>query len=144
MRNKEHYCQECLSYSKEELTQQGWLCDECNEGIQIQMKKAMEDAIALENEIYNHNMKIINSLTDNIDDYEIGLLDDGCVDVTGKIEWVEEPKHIKSQQNAEKYGVFTLKYVDQWSTGWEGDSFSGYMYVGVENHKKYLKIPYSC
>jgi hypothetical protein len=29
MRDKEHYCQECLSYSKRKLTQQGWLCDYC-------------------------------------------------------------------------------------------------------------------
>jgi len=38
MTNAEHHCQECLAYSKYELSQQGWLCDECLD------KKEMEES----------------------------------------------------------------------------------------------------
>lgn len=31
MTNSEYICENCLEQSKHELTQQGWLCDECNE-----------------------------------------------------------------------------------------------------------------
>ena len=33
-------------------------------------------------------------------------------------------------------------YVDQWSTGTEGDSFEGFIYANAKS--QWIKVPYSC
>ena len=55
--------------------------------------------------------------------------------------WIEKEPNGNWQE--EHYGR-TIKgtWVDQWSTGTEGDSFSGYVWVQIKE-KKFLKISYS-
>jgi hypothetical protein len=63
-----------------------------------------------------------------------------CERVTNKIEIVKVPD---GQRQPEKYGrTGIVVWVDQWSTGTEGDSFSGYVYARLKE-SKYLKISYS-
>jgi hypothetical protein len=96
--------------------------------------------IEWEKEFETHNEAILNSIEHKPEDFE-ELLEGARI--TDKIEWAKSPS-FKPQYNPDKYGIFTLKYVDQWSVGMEGDSFEGYMYVEVEGYEKLLKIPYSC
>lgn len=103
----------------------------------LEMKQIYADLAEHEYEIVEHNKKIIEGFGKNAKSDFIDLLD--SVDVTEKIEFVEKPKGDK--QN-ESYGIFKNVYVEQWSTGMEGDSYSGFIYSFVKN--KWIKIPYSC
>lgn len=106
---------------------------------QEQIDKAYESFRKWEEELFNHNFKIIQEL-DCGDDFQDLI---GFCTITNKMEWVQEPK-IKPEYNPDVYGKLTLTHVDQWSVGIEGDSFEGFMYVKVQGKNKWLKIPYSC
>jgi hypothetical protein len=43
----------------------------------------------------------------------------------------------------EDFGCITGVWVDQWSTGTEGDSYAGYVYVKLKN-RLFLKMGWSC
>jgi hypothetical protein len=101
---------------------------------------AMESLIQFENEIKTHNKEILKSIS--YDNRDFARLVD-CCRITDKMEWVEKPT-FKPEYDADVYGAFTLEFVDQWSVGDSGDSFTGFMYAKVKGEDKYLKIPYDC
>ena len=101
---------------------------------------AMKSLIDWEKEVQTHNDKILSSINYYRTDFK-RLVEYSRI--TDKMEWVEKPT-FKAEYNPDIYGVFTLEYVDQWSIGDSGDSFSGFMYVKVDGKKEYLKIPYEC
>lgn len=109
-------------------------------------QNAWADAIASliewENEIFDHNEEILKTIKHDPDDFKT-LMDDGCVRITDKMQWVEKPT-FKPEQKPDVFGAFTLTHIDQWTTGMEGDSYAGYMYVKVDGFDKWLKIPYDC
>lgn len=107
-----------------------------------QENDAYNSLIEWEKEIQDHNENILRSIKHDPRNFKF-LLDEGCTTITDKMEWVEEPD-FEPEYSPDVYGVFTLTHVDQWSVGLEGDSFEGFMYVKVEGHEKWLKIPYSC
>jgi hypothetical protein len=97
------------------------------------------------NEIANFNEKVFKEVQDlcnvnrdTIDKDFKSLLDFAIL--TDKIEIVKKPE---GEDQFESCGIFTKVYVDQYSIGMSGDSFSGYIY-GKFAHKKWLKIPYEC
>lgn len=107
-----------------------------------QYNEAMESAIEWEKEVVEHNKKLMQTIKHNHKDFE-NLLD--FANITDKIQWVDKDSFsAESQYDADKFGVFTLAFVDQWTTNMEGDSFEGYMYVEVDGYDKLLKIPYEC
>lgn len=91
-------------------------------------------------EMDKHNQELLKSIKHKKKDFN-NLLD--FCEITDKMEWVNKP-NFKQENKPDKFGVFKLEYVDQWAMGMEGDSFAGFMYVRVDGHEKYLKIPYSC
>jgi len=97
------------------------------------------------NEIANFNEKVFKEVQDlcnvnrdTIDKDFKSLL--GFAILTDKIEIVKKPE---GEDQFESCGIFTKVYVDQYSIGVSGDSFSGYIY-GKFAYKKWLKIPYEC
>lgn len=110
------------------------------------MTKTMEEIAAevygelarYEYEIAAYNDSIINSLGKRAKENFKSLLD--YASVTGKIEFVTEPK---GENQKEKHGVFCEVWVEQWSEGTEGDSFSGFIYARLKDNS-WIKIPYSC
>lgn len=85
-----------------------------------------------------HNENILKKYQVPSDSLEL-LLD--CCNLSGKIEVVKEPK---GDFQEDENDIFFLKiYVDQWATGMEGDSFSGFIY-GLMNNGMYLKVPFDC
>lgn len=101
------------------------------------IKKVYEDLAKYHTEISEHNTKLITSFGKTATKHFKDLLD--FCDVTDKIELVENPKGDKQH---ESYGMFKNVYVEQWSTGMEGDSYAGYIYANVKG--QWIKIPYSC
>jgi hypothetical protein len=105
------------------------------------MKKELNEVYELMEregkEMQEHNQKILEDNKIPLQDFED--LIEGC-DVTDKIEIVNIP-HGDNQY--ECYGVFKEIFVDQWSTGMEGDSYAGYIY-GKLDKDKWIKVPYSC
>lgn len=89
-------------------------------------------------EISAYNDSIIKSLGKRAPENFKALLD--YADVTGKIEFVAEPK---GENQKEKHGVFCEVWVDQRSVGTEGDSYEGFIYAGLKDNR-WIKIPYSC
>jgi hypothetical protein len=106
--------------------------------MQKQYSDAMENLIEYQKKVVSHNIEIIK-------DFDCEDLQDifNDIDITGKIDWVDKPK-FKAEKPADKYGIFTLEFIDQRSVGMEGDSFEGYIYIKIKGYKKYLKVPYSC
>jgi len=101
-------------------------------------KECYEDMAKYESEVSEHNKTLIKSIGKYANRHFKNLLD--YCDVTGKIEVVDKP--YGSNQN-EKYGCFKEVWVHQWSVGWEGDSFEGYIYAKFDSDK-WIKVPYSC
>ncbi len=87
----------------------------------------------------DHNTKILSENDVTWDNIKEVLDEDGC-EITGKIEVVEIPT---GDDQHESRGVFKHVYVEQWTTGMEGDSFAGFEYLKLKNGK-WLKIPYAC
>jgi hypothetical protein len=108
---------------------------------ELDYKDAYDSLAKLQEEIFLHNESILSKIEYDPNDFKM-LLAYGYSSVTGKMDWVSAPK-IKKQIDPEVFGVFTICYVDQWTTGEENDSYEGFMYVKVEGLKKFLKIPYS-
>ena len=102
-----------------------------------QIEKVYDDLAKYYAEISDHNTKLINSFGKTASKHFKDLLD--FCDVTEKIELVDKPNGDK--QN-ESYGMFKNVYVDQWTTGMEGDSFAGFIYANVKG--QWIKVPYSC
>lgn len=100
---------------------------------------AYEALTEWENEVSDHNNKILSEYNVNVEDFKDLL--DFCV-VDDKIEVVEKPEG--EEQDEEVYGNLTVTHVDQWSTGMEGDSYSGFIYAKIQGFEKWLKISYSC
>ena len=105
---------------------------------QEQYEDAMNSLIAYEAEIKEHNDLLVKDF--DCEDFR-EIIDDIIID--GKMEWVDKPK-FKPENNPDKYGIFTLEFIDQRTVGMEGDSFEGFLYVKIKGYSKYLKIPYSC
>lgn len=91
-----------------------------------------------ENEVYENNKNIVESISSNARYYYKKVID-GC-DVFKKIEIVSAPK---GENQNESFGCFKEVWVDQWSVGMEVDSFEGFIYARYETDK-WIKIPYSC
>lgn len=110
------------------------------------MNKTMDEIAAevyaelakYELEIIEHNTTIIKSFGRRAIANFKSLLE--YADVTGKIEFVTQPA---GENQKEKYGVFCEVWVQQWSEGMEGDSFSGYIFARLKDNR-WIKIPYSC
>lgn len=106
--------------------------------LQKHWENAIQDLVNYEEEIFSYNQQIIKDF--DCEDLQ-SILEE--VTITAKMEWSDKPK-FKPEQNPDKYGIFTLEFVDQWSVGMEGDSFEGFMYIKIKGYDKYLKVPYSC
>lgn len=106
--------------------------------------KVHQKFIEWELEMESHNKELISSFGETAEEDFLDLLE--CCDITDKIKVVDGPESGKPQKdrygNFDEYGVFKEVHIDQWSTGPEGDSFSGFIYTKAKN--KWLKIPYSC
>lgn len=63
-----------------------------------------------------------------------------CSQLNGKMEIVAVPK---GDNQPESHEFFKEIFVDQWSEGESGDSFSGFIYGKIEDGK-WLKVPYTC
>lgn len=62
------------------------------------------------------------------------------VEPSGKMEIVNEPS---GDIQSERYGTITRVWVDQWSVGDSGDSFTGNIYVKIKLNK-WLKLHFEC
>lgn len=104
--------------------------------------QAMDEMMAYEQEILDHNNAIIEQLAGTArEDFEELCVD---TDSIGKIEIVEKPEGMEQYAHDENE-TFKVTHVLQWSTNMEGDSFSGKIYAQIKAQKgKWLKIPYSC
>lgn len=102
-----------------------------------QHKKMYAEIERSEKEEHEQNCKLLEA---NGLPYEaVKNLLDGC-GLNGKLEIVDNPTGA-NQDETDKY--FKEIFVEQWSTGWEGDSFSGYIYGKIDDNK-WLKVPYYC
>ena len=72
----------------------------------------------------------------DLDAHFIELLDD-CI-INGEIEIVANPSGGNQHSDC---GIFTEVFVEQWSVGDSGDSYSGYIF-GKYSTDKWIKIPY--
>jgi len=97
--------------------------------------KVMEDVANFESEIRNHNQRFFDEIGATKGEIE-WLLNDCFIEA--KIEFVNQPEG--DNQNS-SYGIFKELYVDQWQTGIEGDSFSGYLYAKLPDGR-WLKVSY--
>lgn len=102
-----------------------------------QYKQAFDALYEWEQEIAEHNSKILSSINVTNDEI-VELLD--YADVKGKMSIVESPR---GENQNETYKSFTRVFVDQWSTGTEGDSFAGSIYAEFAKGK-WLSIPFEC
>lgn len=92
-----------------------------------------------EKEINEYNTNLLKSIGASWEDLEL-LLD--CGTLNGKIEIVTKPTgHDQEYEDCEYF--FKDVWVDQHSTGYEGDSFAGFIYGKIEEGK-WLKVPYYC
>lgn len=94
------------------------------------------ELVKWEREVDDHNNAIIDGLNAQDDFKELIEL---CR-ITDKIEFVTEPC---GTHQIESYVSFHQVRVDQWSTGTEGDTFSGHIYAQIHDGR-WLKIPYEC
>lgn len=101
-------------------------------------EKEMYAKLAEEERIeQEYNDKILSELGISGEDFK-DLLDGAWHH--GKIEIVEKPKGMNQE---EECGIFKEVYVEQWSNGYEGDSWAGYIYGKLEENK-WVKISYEC
>ncbi len=90
-----------------------------------------------EKELHELNCKLLEE--NAIPNEAVKNLLDGCC-LNGILEIVEEPTG-DDQDSEDEF--FQKIFVEQWSDGWEGDSFAGYIY-GKFDENKWLKVPYYC
>lgn len=102
------------------------------------MQKLYAEIAQAQKEEKEHNENILNRYKVPNDSFEL-LLD--CCNLSGKIEVVNESKGDFQEDEGDDF--FLKIYVDQWATGMEGDSFSGFIYGLMENGM-YLKVPFDC
>lgn len=94
-------------------------------------------------EVWRHNDRLLRAIKKvkgaTFHKYLLEIIRE-CDRVTDKMTIEKEPD---GDWQEERYGR-TIKgiWLDQWSTGTEGDSFSGYVWVQLKENK-YLKISYS-
>jgi hypothetical protein len=106
-------------------------------------RQAYNSLIDHENECYRHNSRLLHTIKKVKGNTFYKYLQEiikSCDCVKEKMEIVGEPG---GKWEDEQYGR-TIKgvWIDQWTTGTEGDSFDGYLWVQLKE-KKYLKISYS-
>ena len=108
-------------------------------------KEAYDKLAELEDDIQRKNGRIINAIRSvKGSGFVINLLElvDEISDYTVYESWTLVKKPVGDKQE-EDFGLIEYVWCDQWSTGMEDDSFSGYIYVELKEHL-FLKIPYSC
>ncbi len=84
---------------------------------------------------------IKNQLGQEFYDLLIMIIDCSEVSQDYKYSIVQEPRG--RFQHESEYGFIVGCWVDQWSTGTEGDSYSGYITVKLKDYK-YLEMSFSC
>jgi hypothetical protein len=104
---------------------------------QEEYNKVMNEVMAYEKEIADHNTQLIKEIGAPEDEIEEIL--DGA-NINGKMEVVDTPY---GSDEYEEYKFFKAIVVDQCSVGWEGDSFEGNIYAKFDENK-WLKIPFTC
>lgn len=105
------------------------------------LKEAMDAIAEMENEIINNNLKILEEIGCSKEQFDKYVED---VTVTGKLEIVREPKgDIEPFEEFTESIPFREQWVEQWSSGPYGDSFTGFIYAKF-GENKWLKIPYTC
>lgn len=108
-----------------------------------QYKEVFDDLSKWEKEVEENNNNILKELSrefgDSIHEDFRHCVED-CI-MSAKLEIVSEPNG--HPQKGESYGFLKTIWVDQWSVGNTGDSFSGFIY-GQLDEKRWLKIPYDC
>lgn len=102
-----------------------------------QMNDAYAEIAKAEKEDNEYNDKLLKEIGASWKDFKSLL--DGSYHY-GKIEIVNNPN---GTDQDEKVGIFKQIFVDQWTTGTEGDSFAGYIYARFDKNK-WLKIRYEC
>lgn len=112
--------------------------DLCKKDCDEEFGRAMEALEKYENEVSEHNNKMLSEIGGTVFG-DLEALLDGSV-VRGEMSWVKKPK---GNNQDESWGVFKEVYVEQWSVGMEGDSWEGHIY-GKIGFEKWLKIPYEC
>lgn len=105
---------------------------------QEQISNMYAEIAQAEKEEHEANMKLLEENKILYEDFK-NLLDD-C-SITGKIEIVDKPTGYFQEEIEDAF--FKQIFVDQWTTGMEGDSFAGYIY-GNFGKDKWLKVPYEC
>jgi len=105
---------------------------------QESIDRAYAELAAWENDVFDHNQNLIESLGDSAKEDFDAMMD--CCSITDKIEIVESPDGDNQQED---FGIFSAVYVRQWSTSIEGDSYSGFTYARIPDGR-WFKIPYSC
>lgn len=103
-----------------------------------QLKDIYEQISKSEKEMYEYNKKFIEGLgVTAIDDF--ACICEAC-NIVDKIRVVEKPRGVN--QN-EECGVFKEVHVLQYSVGYEGDSFAGYIYAKTDS-VGWIEIKYEC
>jgi len=109
---------------------------------EIQKDKELTDKMyaeiaKAEKEEHEANMKLLSE--NGIPNEALKNLLDGC-GLNGKLEIVNEPAGTDQDESDE---FFKQIFVEQRTTGMDGDSFAGFIY-GNFGKDKWLKVPYYC
>lgn len=136
-----HWCKKEVSESEKYIKILEFvICQSCNEEQERQQALAYEQLAEEEEKIRNENNDLLNSIGRTAEKW-LNVVLDGCsLQYYQPLSIVDKPY---GENQNEKCGIFKEIWVEQWSTGMEGDSYEGYIYAKFDADK-WLKIPYYC
>lgn len=108
--------------------------------LEEQMKEVYDDLAKAELEVISQNNDLLKSIGRSAKRMFSRIMEGCDLNLYEKLSIVEKPQ---GELQPEKYGIFKEIWIQQWSTGMEGDTYGGYIYARYDTDK-WLKIPYSC
>lgn len=134
-----HWCKKSICEGVH-LSSIYYVCAECEAKNIQDMNAAFEALAKVEQEVQDQNKALLKTIGRKAS-YNLNNILYGCdLSRHEPLSIVDSPK---GSNQDEKAGCFKEIWVQQWSVGMEGDSYSGYIYARFAADK-WLKIPYSC
>jgi hypothetical protein len=144
----------CLTCKEERTIEEidGISCTHCNKEHERLTREVYDDLIRLEKEIAYKNKTLIQQcckirgksfkryLKAVMEGCEICRYGYSCYE---EFKIVDTPLGEWQREDEDGFGSITGVWVEQWSVGMEGDSFSGHITVKIK-HGMFLQMPFSC